>query len=86
MNEKNRVCDANSGLINRAGGVVIDTQSDLAHTCMASGWRAVARLYMNLERAYREFRHEPPDAPWDQAATFDASYQVAKAREIEAEF
>jgi cyclase len=29
--EKNRVCDANSGLINRAGGVVIDTQSDLAH-------------------------------------------------------
>ena len=31
LNEKNRVCDANSGLINRAGGVVIDTQSDLAH-------------------------------------------------------
>jgi cyclase len=30
LNEKNRVCDANSGLINRAGGVVIDTQSDLA--------------------------------------------------------
>ena len=29
--EKNRVCDANSGLINRGGGVVIDTQSDLAH-------------------------------------------------------
>ena len=32
LNEKNRVCDANSGLINMAGGgVVIDTQSDLAH-------------------------------------------------------
>ena len=31
LNEKNRICDANSGLINRAGGVVIDTQSDLAH-------------------------------------------------------
>ena len=31
LNEKNRVCDANSGLINRAGGIVIDTQSDLAH-------------------------------------------------------
>jgi len=30
LNEKNRVCDANSSLINRAGGVVIDTQSDLA--------------------------------------------------------
>ena len=31
INEKNRVCDANSGLINTGGGVVIDTQSDLAH-------------------------------------------------------
>jgi cyclase len=30
-NEKNRVCDANSGLINLGGGVVIDTQSDLSH-------------------------------------------------------
>ena len=29
MNEKNRVCDSNSGLINLAGGMVIDTQSDL---------------------------------------------------------
>ena len=25
LSEKNRLCDANSGLINRAGGVVIDT-------------------------------------------------------------
>jgi hypothetical protein len=47
LNEKNRVCDANSGLVNRAGGVVIDTQSD----------------HMNVERAYREFRSEPADAP-----------------------
>ena len=31
LNEKNRVCDANSGLINLGGGVVVDTQSDLAH-------------------------------------------------------
>ena len=30
LNEKNRVCDANSGLINRGGGVVIDTQSGVA--------------------------------------------------------
>jgi cyclase len=49
-------------------------------------WRAPTRIYMNVERAYREFRNEPPDAPWDQAATFDAIYQVAKARGIEAEF
>jgi hypothetical protein len=31
LNEKNRVCDANSGLINLGGGVVVDTQSDLPH-------------------------------------------------------
>jgi len=31
VNEKNRVCDANSGLINVGGGMVIDTQSDLPH-------------------------------------------------------
>jgi hypothetical protein len=35
---------------------------------------------MNVERAYREFRNEPPDAPWDTAGTFDAIYQVAKAK------
>jgi len=49
-------------------------------------WRAPARLYMNVERAYREFRNEPPDAPWDTAGTFDAIYQVAKAKRIEAEY
>ena len=31
LNERNRVCDANSGLINLGGGVVIDTQADLPH-------------------------------------------------------
>jgi cyclase len=49
-------------------------------------WRAPARLYMNVERAYREFRNEPPDAPWDSAGTFDAIYQVAKAKGIEIEY
>jgi cyclase len=49
-------------------------------------WRAPARLFMNVERAYREFRGEPPDAPWDQAATFDAIYEVAKAKGIEVEY
>jgi cyclase len=48
-------------------------------------WRAPARLYLNVERAYREFRGEPPDAPWDSAATFDAVYQVARAKGIEFE-
>ena len=49
-------------------------------------WRAPARLYMNVERAYREFRNEPPDAPWDTAATFDAIYKVATAKRVEVEF
>lgn len=49
-------------------------------------WRAPARLYMNVERAYREFRNEAPDAPWDSAATFDAIYRVANAKGIAAEF
>jgi glyoxylase-like metal-dependent hydrolase (beta-lactamase superfamily II) len=31
LNERNRLCDANSGLINRGGGVVIDSQADLGH-------------------------------------------------------
>lgn len=51
-----------------------------------SEWRAPARLYMNVERAYREFRNEAPDVPWDSPATFDAIYQVAKAKGIEVEF
>ena len=51
-----------------------------------SEWRAPARLYMNVERAYREFRNESPDAPWDSAGTFDAILQVAKAREWKSSF
>jgi glyoxylase-like metal-dependent hydrolase (beta-lactamase superfamily II) len=50
------------------------------------GWRAPARLYMNVERAYREFRHEPADAPWDHAKVFDAVLAVAHAKGIEVEF
>lgn len=49
-------------------------------------WRAPARLYMNVERAYREFRNDPPDTPWDSAGTFDAIYEVAKAKAIEVEY
>jgi len=49
-------------------------------------WRAPARHYMNVERAYREFRSEPPDAPWDKPAVFDAIFEVAKAKGIEVEY
>ncbi len=41
---------------------------------------------MNVERAYREFRNEPPDAPWNAAKTFDAIYKLAKAKGIEVEY
>jgi cyclase len=49
-------------------------------------WRGPARLYWNVERAYREFRNEPADAPWDMTATFDAIYEVARARRCAVEF
>ena len=49
-------------------------------------WRNPARLYANVERAYREFRNEPADAPWDMTATFDAIYEVARARRCAIEF
>ncbi len=50
------------------------------------GWRGPARLFANVERAYRELRHEPADAPWDMPATFDAIYEVARARRCQVEF
>jgi len=49
-------------------------------------WRAPARLYMNVERAYREFRKGPFDAPWNTPKTFEAIFQVARAKGIEIEF
>jgi glyoxylase-like metal-dependent hydrolase (beta-lactamase superfamily II) len=49
-------------------------------------WRAAARLFINVERAYREFRNEPADAPWDTSATVDAMCEVATAKGIPIEF
>jgi cyclase len=49
-------------------------------------WRAPSRVYMNVEPAYREFRKQPPDPLWNTAGTFDAIYEVAKARGIEVEY
>jgi glyoxylase-like metal-dependent hydrolase (beta-lactamase superfamily II) len=49
-------------------------------------WRGSARVYLNVERAYREFRSEPSDAHWDAATSFDSIYELAKARGIEVEF
>jgi len=61
LNEKNRLCDGNSGLINRAGGVVIDTQSDLAHArqmieMSGKAWSAMPQRVINT--------HEDADHVW----------------------
>ncbi len=45
-------------------------------------WRAPARLYFNVARAYREFRGEPHDAPWNIPKMFAGMYRVAKAQRI----
>ncbi|MEE9181863.1 MAG: MBL fold metallo-hydrolase, partial [candidate division NC10 bacterium] len=61
LNEKNRVCDANSGLINCGGGVVIDTQSDLAHArqmieLFGKVWPSIPKRVINT--------HEDADHVW----------------------
>ncbi|NJD64967.1 MAG: MBL fold metallo-hydrolase, partial [Chloroflexi bacterium] len=61
LNERNRVCDANSGLINLGGGVVIDTQSDLPHArrmieLFGKVWPGMPRRVVNT--------HEDGDHVW----------------------
>jgi cyclase len=73
--EKNRVCDANSGLINLGGGVVIDTQSDLAHAgqmieMFGTVWPAMPKRVI--------ITHEDGDHV--------AIYKVAKAKGIDIEY
>jgi cyclase len=43
-------------------------------------WLCPERIYLNVERAYREFRGESFDKPWDQAKTFDEIFGVANSR------
>jgi glyoxylase-like metal-dependent hydrolase (beta-lactamase superfamily II) len=49
-------------------------------------WNAPAKLDLNVERAYREFRKAPEVATWNMVESFDMSYAVAKAKGIEVEF
>jgi cyclase len=49
-------------------------------------WRAPARLMLNVERAYREFRNEATDAPWELPKIFDDMYHLAKVRGLPIEF
>ena len=61
FNEKNRVGDTNSGLINLAGGVLIDTQSDLSHArkmidLFSKVWPDMPKRVINT--------HEDADQVW----------------------
>jgi len=49
-------------------------------------WKAPARLVINVERAYREFRNEPTDTPWDLPKIFDGMHHLAKDRGLALEF
>ncbi|HYO18987.1 MAG TPA: MBL fold metallo-hydrolase [Dermatophilaceae bacterium] len=49
-------------------------------------WKAPARLVINVERAYREFRGDLLDTPWELPAIFDGMYHVAKDRDLPVEF
>ena len=49
-------------------------------------WHAPARVYMTVERNYRELQGQPFDAPWDLPSTFDAIHEVALARRVPTEF
>jgi cyclase len=54
---------------------------------MYAEWTAPAtRLLINVERAYREFRDEPSEAPWDLPKVFDAGYHLAKSRGLPIQF
>ncbi len=43
-------------------------------------WTEPERLYFNVERAYRELRGDPWDAPIDAAAMFRGMHELASAR------
>ena len=49
-------------------------------------WQCPARLFANVESAYRDIRNEAATTPRDAARTFDSIYKVAKARRIEVAF
>jgi glyoxylase-like metal-dependent hydrolase (beta-lactamase superfamily II) len=51
-----------------------------------SNWLCPERIYMNVERAYREIQGDRPDQPWDQLETFDKIHSIAIARGIAPNF
>jgi len=51
-----------------------------------ASWHCPARLYANVARAYRGFRGEPPDRPWNFIALFNAMHRLARRRGWPLEF
>ena len=49
-------------------------------------WKGASRIFMNVERAYREFRGVPHDTPWDTSEVFNGVYKVAMAKKLPLEF
>jgi cyclase len=47
-----------------------------------AGWTEPERIVFQVDRAYRELRGEPYDAPIDAAALFRAMYELRRAREM----
>ena len=62
LNETNLVCDANSGLVNLGDGLLIDTQSDLAHcdVCDHTGSCNLATCPGRISRPRPGGRAVPP--------------------------
>ncbi len=77
INEKNLVCDANSGLINLGGGVVIDTQSDLPHgrkmiELFGKVWPGMPKRVINT--------HEDGDHVWGNQLFEGAEIEISIER------
>ncbi len=49
-----------------------------------AGWTEPERLLFNVERAYREFRGEPFDAPIDVPSMFAGMYELRRGRQASA--
>jgi hypothetical protein len=76
LNQKNRMCDANSGLINLGGGVVIDTQSDLSHgrqmiELFGKVWAGMPRRVINT--------HEDGDHMWGSPSKTPKSLRIGRS-------
>lgn len=69
LNTKNRLCDANSGLIAKGGGLLVDTQSDLAH---ASDLARHCRDLIGANPKFVVNTHEDLDHVWGNQLFRDA--------------